>query len=368
MPDSALSEQAVGGILLCGSLIVLLLSIFLLVKVLQDLFKGAAARAICKVINADFPKYLGWLTGYVAMVIGIVFTVLIQSSSVFTSILTPLVGTGLITVERMYPLTLGANLGTTFTSMLAALTNEGEGLKDALQMAFVHLMFNAFGIAIWYPIPLLRRAPIWLAKFLGNTTAIYRWFPIFYLVFMFLIFPLFVFALSLGGPPVLFGVLIPIICFIIFLVVINVIQRKRPQWLPEKFRNWDWIPLWMHSLEPYDQCMVGCCTCKCCRKYCHKGADAEGGNVGGDWDEVIDDSVCEKAANDIETGAKEGTGEYEIVQEHVSQKDAETNRDKDERSKSSTDGSGAVSQKDDVKDTQKVARTRVDRIQVVTSQ
>ena len=119
--------------------------------------------------------------------------------------------------------------------MLAALTNEGEGLKDALQMSFVHLMFNTFGIAIWYPIPLLRRAPIWLAKFLGNTTAIYRWFPIMYLFFMFLIFPLFIFALSLGGPAVLFGVLIPIICFIIFLVVINVIQRKRPQWLPEKF-------------------------------------------------------------------------------------------------------------------------------------
>ena len=45
-------------------------------------------------------------------------TFLVQSSSVFTSALTPLVGLGVISVERVYPLTLGSNIGTTTTALL----------------------------------------------------------------------------------------------------------------------------------------------------------------------------------------------------------------------------------------------------------
>ena len=37
----------------------------------------------------------------------------------FTSTLTPLAGAGLLSLERAYPLTLGSNLGTTTTSLLA---------------------------------------------------------------------------------------------------------------------------------------------------------------------------------------------------------------------------------------------------------
>ena len=48
------------------------------------------------------------------MAIGAVITFLVQSSSVFTSTLTPLVGTGIFTIERAYALTLGANIGKFF--------------------------------------------------------------------------------------------------------------------------------------------------------------------------------------------------------------------------------------------------------------
>ena len=52
----------------------------------------------------DIPvRGLGWLTGYLAMVVGAGLTVLVQSSSVFTSTLTPLAGTGLVTLDRAYP-------------------------------------------------------------------------------------------------------------------------------------------------------------------------------------------------------------------------------------------------------------------------
>ena len=48
---------------------------------------------------------------YVAMLIGAVVTFVIQSSSVFTSTLTPLVGAGVFSIERAYVLTLGSNIG-----------------------------------------------------------------------------------------------------------------------------------------------------------------------------------------------------------------------------------------------------------------
>ena len=73
-------------------------------------FAGAVAVIIQKTLNSDIP-YCPWLTGYVAILAGAILTFLVQSSSVFTATLTPLVGIGVISVERVYPLTLGSNLG-----------------------------------------------------------------------------------------------------------------------------------------------------------------------------------------------------------------------------------------------------------------
>ena len=157
---------------------------------------------------------LGWLTGYLAMVVGAGLTVLVQSSSVFTSTLTPLAGTGLVTLDRVYPLTLGSNIGmvidglllyshclliagTTTTSLLAALASSGHQ-REAVQIALVHLMFNITGILIFYPVPLLR-LPVAMARRLGEVTARYRWFSLAYLLFMFFIFPAIIFGLSIAG-------------------------------------------------------------------------------------------------------------------------------------------------------------------------
>ena len=69
--------------------------------------------------------------------IGAGFTVLVQSSSIFTSSLTPLVGIGAIHIDRMYPLTLGSNLGTTVTSILAAMAVDSSGFKNSLQVSLI---------------------------------------------------------------------------------------------------------------------------------------------------------------------------------------------------------------------------------------
>ena len=46
--------------------------------------------------------------------LGALVTFLVQSSSVFTATITPLVGAGVLTLERAYPLTLGSNIGKRF--------------------------------------------------------------------------------------------------------------------------------------------------------------------------------------------------------------------------------------------------------------
>merc|ERR1719268_492610 len=93
------------------------------------------------------------------MILGAIMTILVQSSSVFTSTLTPLAGAGLVSLERAYPLTLGSNLGTTTTSILASFAAGGDKVQSALQIALVHLLFNLTGIILFYPAGDLQGAP-----------------------------------------------------------------------------------------------------------------------------------------------------------------------------------------------------------------
>ncbi|KAJ8036095.1 Sodium-dependent phosphate transport protein 2A [Holothuria leucospilota] len=248
---TSLSDAQVGIILLIISLFLLITALVGIVKVLHSTLKGKIGRLTQKVINTDLPGKFAFLTGYIAILVGAVLTFLVQSSSIFTSALTPLVGIGMITVDRMYPLTLGANIGTTATGIIAALSVDDNN-DLALQLALCHLFFNITGIIIWYPIPFLRKIPLKMAKKLGNVTSSYRWFAILYLLFMFFIFPLVIFGLSVVGLWLLLTVLIPVISIIIFIIAINVLQSKRPHWLPEKLRNWSFLPEWMRSLKPLD--------------------------------------------------------------------------------------------------------------------
>ena len=260
-----MSDEAVGAILLVLSLLILCVCLVLIVKLLHSLLKGTIAKVIRKIVNADFPGPLRFFTGYVAIIIGALLTIVVQSSSIFTSTLTPLVGVGVISIDRMFPLTLGANIGTTATGVLAALANSGEELKHGLQLALCHLFFNIFGILIWYPVPFMRKVPIGLAKQLGTTTGKYRWFALFYLFLVFFLLPLAVFALSIPGWYVLVGVAGPIFLIFIIIVIINILQSKKPGWLPAKLRSWEWLPLWMHSLKPMDRVITAIFFCKCCQ-------------------------------------------------------------------------------------------------------
>jgi sodium-dependent phosphate cotransporter len=252
---TSLSDSEVGVILLIVALVILCVCLVAIVKILHSLLRGRFAFIIKKTINADFPGQLAFLTDYLAIVVGAGATMLVQSSSIFTSAITPLVGVGVITLERTYPLTLGANIGTTITGILAALASTGS-LHNALQIAMCHLFFNISGILIWYPVPKMRQVPISLAKKLGNTISVYRWFSVVYLFVVFFIIPAIIFALSVAGWYVLAAVGIPICLLVFFVIVVNLLQSYKPGWLPKKLQTWEFLPLWMCSLEPMDKALL----------------------------------------------------------------------------------------------------------------
>ncbi|XP_024909949.1 sodium-dependent phosphate transport protein 2B-like [Cynoglossus semilaevis] len=271
--NANLPDLAVGLILLALSLFILCTCLILIVKLLNSMLKGQVAVVIKKVLNTDFPFPFAWVTGYIAIMVGAGMTFIVQSSSVFTSAITPLVGIGVISLERAYPLTLGSNIGTTTTAILAAMASPGETLANSLQIALCHFFFNIMGIILWYPLPFMR-VPIRLARGLGNSTAQYRWFAALYLVLCFLILPLTVLGLSIAGWQVLVGVGVPIIVLVIFVIIVNVMQSRCPRLLPKFLQNWNFLPQPLRSLAPWDRVVTSamgfcgkrcCCCCKCCK-------------------------------------------------------------------------------------------------------
>lgn len=271
-----LNDTWLGLFLLTFSLCMLCGCLIAMMKILNSILGSQMAGFIQKTINAEIP-YVPWLTGYLFIAVGAVITMIVRSSSVFTSTLTPLCGAGLVSLETAYPMTLGSNIGTTTTSILASLAAEGKYLKPSVQIAMVHLFFNIIGILIFYPIPILR-IPIPLAKRLGDLTARYRWFAGFYLVFMFFLLPALVFLLSLAGSSALYMVLAPLLLMALTVAVINLIQNARPQWLPAMLQNWDFLPLWMRSLEPLDNQFQRMACCQKCR-HLDDDSDEEAGGA-----------------------------------------------------------------------------------------
>uniref|UniRef100_A0A8D0GEJ1 Sodium-dependent phosphate transport protein 2A n=1 Tax=Sphenodon punctatus TaxID=8508 RepID=A0A8D0GEJ1_SPHPU len=263
--DSSLPDLAIGLMLLAGSLVVLCTCLIMLVKLLNSVLKGQAAKAIQKVINTDLPFPFGWVTGYFAILVGAAMTFVMQSSSVFTSAITPLIGLGVISIERAYPLTLGSNIGTTTTAILDALASPGDKLASAFQIALCHFFFNISGILLWYPLP-CTRLPIHMAKELGECTAKYRWFAVLYLIVCFLLLPSLVFGISMAGWEVLVGVGTPFLGLLTCVAMVNVLQRRKPSHLPKWLQTWDLLPSWLHSLQPMDRLITQatlCCVNRC---------------------------------------------------------------------------------------------------------
>jgi len=138
-------------------------------------------------VEAAINRTLGAGSGLVAIVLGMIITVAVQSSSITTSVLVPLAAAGVLSLENVYPITLGANVGTTVTALLASLAT---GSPAAVTVALVHTLFNLTGIALFYPVRSLRALPIRLATGLARIGAERRTWAVTYVLVMFLVVPL----------------------------------------------------------------------------------------------------------------------------------------------------------------------------------
>ena len=275
--NTVLTDNGTGWVLLFLTLLTMSIMLFLMTKLLANFMKGRVGVWLHKSVNGNIPSptcgrfqipdlIMKEVTGYCAMLFGAALTMVVQSSSVTTSTLTPLVGLGVITLERCYPLVVGANLGTTITAILTALATDGAYINLALSVAYSHLFFNIFGTIIWYSVWIFRRLPIALAMYLGNITATYRWFAGAYLVGMYLIMPGIFLGLSIAGWQCLlgFGCVFLITC--IFIGVVNFVGNRWPKKLPEALLHWTFVPKPLKSLEPWDRVMSKLCFCKKCKR------------------------------------------------------------------------------------------------------
>ncbi len=167
-------DIASGVIIAILALVLLFVALAMLVKILRSMLHGRLSGAFSRTLFRN-PG--------IAFAVGIIITASVQSSSVTTSLVVPLVGAGILKIRQIYPYTLGANIGTTCTAMLAAL---GTGNADAVACAFGHFLFNIYGTAIFWPLQFI---PISLAKGFARIAARRRLVAVGFLVGLFFILP-----------------------------------------------------------------------------------------------------------------------------------------------------------------------------------
>nr|MDE0501944.1 Na/Pi symporter [bacterium] len=143
-------------------------------------------RLVAQRVEHSLNMALSKGSGMVALLVGLVITISVQSSSITTSMLIPLSAAGVLTLRNAYPVTLGANVGTTITALLAALATSRP---EALTIALVHTLFNIGGILLLYPITALRQIPIRGAEILARLAVDRRLLAVAYVAGMFIAVP-----------------------------------------------------------------------------------------------------------------------------------------------------------------------------------
>ena len=157
--EALTDAQAVqGGLLILISGLLIFAALLRIVKVLRAAMLARAEASVEKVLGRS---------AFVAIGVGALVTGMVQSSSITTSLLVPLAGAGLITLEQAFPVTLGANLGTTVTALMASLAVAGPNAEAGVVIALTHLMFNLAGTILIYPVETVRRIPLRAARKLG---------------------------------------------------------------------------------------------------------------------------------------------------------------------------------------------------------
>ncbi|NAW91196.1 MULTISPECIES: Na/Pi symporter [unclassified Vibrio] len=173
--------EVVGGMML---IVLGIATIFVAITVMGKLMKSLMVGRAKEILKDAIGR--GPLHGILS---GSIVTVLVQSSSTTTSLMVPLVGTGVLKVRDVYPFTLGANIGTCITALLAATAVSGEFAVFALQIALVHLTFNVLATVLIYGVPFLRELPIKGAEMIAEMATKNKAVVAGYLLSVFIIMP-----------------------------------------------------------------------------------------------------------------------------------------------------------------------------------
>ena len=173
-------------------ILMIIVSVVTLGKVLRKVMTGSAKGIVENTVGR------GPISGVAS---GTVVTILVQSSSTTTSLIVPLAGAGTLTTRQIYPFTLGANIGTCVTALLAATAVSGGNEIFALQIALVHLLYNVIGVVVFLTVPLLKTLPVRSAEGLGYLTEKNRGWAFAYTLGVFFILP----GMVLGAQTLLSG-------------------------------------------------------------------------------------------------------------------------------------------------------------------
>ncbi|MCZ6877501.1 MAG: Na/Pi symporter [Acidobacteria bacterium] len=170
------AEEGQGILLVLFSAILIFGALLLLVKLMRSATQSS--------IEVFITRFLG-RNAFRSILLGALVTVMVQSSSITTSLLVPLAGAGLLTLEQAFPVTIGANVGTTVTALLATLAVAGANAQAGVEIALVHVLFNLSGIVLIYPVPFMRRLPLRAARRLARTAVESRKWALLYVAALF---------------------------------------------------------------------------------------------------------------------------------------------------------------------------------------
>jgi len=174
-----------GVVMIMVGIMMVLLMVYLLNKVLHAVMTGRAEQIFRAAIGKN---------SALALLSGLVVTLIVQSSTLTTVLIVPLAGAGIMTLAQVYPFTLGANIGTPITALMSATAITGEYQAVALQIAFVHLLYNGLAVILFALIPPLWRLPIQAAQALANGATRSRLVVPAYILGIFFILPGIVFT------------------------------------------------------------------------------------------------------------------------------------------------------------------------------
>lgn len=173
---SIADERLAGILLIVLSGILIYVALMLLVRVMRS----AVHSKVEAIVSRGLEK-----APLIGIIVGIVVTVMVQSSSITTSLLVPLAGAGLLTLAQAFPITVGANIGTTVTALLAALAATGPNARLGLTIALVHFMFNIAATLLVFPWPKIRQIPLTAAERLASVAVRSRRWALLYVLILF---------------------------------------------------------------------------------------------------------------------------------------------------------------------------------------